>query len=322
MLNSLVRGAALFAALVCANAQSQTIEWTAGQLGGGWYTIVAGTSKLLEERVPGLTVKVVPGGGAANPSKVQNGQSQLGMSIDIFAKMARDGSGTYAGKPHPKLLMIGQSLGDTPFHMIRAASAKLGFDEILQGRDVKIGVVKSGATDEIAFRWVMEHYGQTYDSLRSRGYKIVQGDYSELASAFKDGQIDYVFFAQGLPGASVIDMSTSREAQLLDFPKALTDFVYKKYGMGTGLIPAGTYPKYQGRDVSVLSMATTLITSSDVADDVVYKVTRALCESQPRLPSVHASLKDFDCKTAVRIRPIPVHPGALKYYKERGWVQD
>lgn len=72
----------------------------------------------------------------------------------------------------------------------------------------------------------------------------------------------------------------------------------------------------------VLNMATTLMASSDVSEDVVYKVTRALCESQSRLPSVHASLEDFDCKTAVEIRPIPVHPGALKYYKERGWVQD
>ena len=315
------RALALCTALAAAGAHAQTIEWTAGQLGGGWYTIVSGASKLLEEKVPGLTVKAVPGGGAANPSKVQNGQSQLGMSIDIFAKMALDGTGTYNGKPHPKLMMIGQSLGDTPYHMIRAANAKLGFDEIFQARDLKMGVVKTGATDEIAFRWVMEHYGQTYDSLRARGWKFVQGDYSELASAFKDSQIDYVFFAQGLPGAAVIDMSTGRDAQLLDFPKALTDFIYKKYGMGTGTIPAGTYPKYQSKNVTVMSMATTLITSSDVSEDVVYKVTKALCESQPRLPTVHASLKDFDCKSAVQVRPVPVHPGALKYYKERGWVQ-
>ena len=302
-------------------ASAQTIEWTAGQLGGGWYTIVSGVSKMVEEKTPGLTVKVVPGGGAANPTKVQNGQSQLGMSIDIFAKMARDGTGTYTGKPHPKLMMIGQSLGDTPFHMIRSADAKLGFDEILTSKDVKIGVVKTGATDEIAFRWVMEHYGQTYDTLRAKGYKFVQGDYSELASAFKDKQIDYVFFAQGLPGASVIDMSTGREAQLLEFPKKLTDAILAKYGMGTGVIPASTYPKYQNKDITVMSMATTLITSSDVPEDVVYKATKALCESQSDLPKVHASLKDFDCKTAVKVRPVPVHPGALKYYKERGWVQ-
>jgi uncharacterized protein len=311
-----------FAALACSSiAQAQTIEWTAGQLGGGWYTIVTGTSKLIEAKA-GLSVKVVPGGGAANPSKVQNGQSQLGMSIDIFAKMARDGTGTYAGKPHPKLMMIGQSLGDTPYHMIRASSAKLAFDEVFTSKDVKIGVVKAGATDEIAFRWVMEHYGQTYESLRAKGYKIVQADYAELTSAFKDGQIDYVFFAQGLPGAAVIDMGTGREAQLLEFPKKLTDYIYSKYGMGTGLIPAGTYPKYQSKDVVVMSMATTLITSSDVSEDVIYKFTKALCESQAQLPSVHASLKDFDCKTAVKVRPVPVHPGALKYYKERSWVQE
>jgi TRAP transporter TAXI family solute receptor len=312
--------AALALSAAIGSAGAQTIEWTAGQLGGGWYTIVTGTSKMIEQKT-GMTVKAVPGGGAANPTKVQNGQSQLGMSIDIFAKMALDGTGTYEGKPHPKLMMIGQSLGDTPYHMIRAADQKLEFDQILTSRDVKIGVVKAGATDEIAFRWVMEHYGQTYQTLRSRGYRIIQADYSELASAFKDRQIDYVFFAQGLPGASVVDMSTGRDARLLEFPKKLTDFIYSKYGMGTGKIPAGTYPKYQSGDVTVMSMATTLITSSDVSADVIYRVTKALCESQPDLPKVHASLKDFDCKTAVQVRPIPVHPGALRYYRERGWIQ-
>lgn len=307
---------------VATSAGAQTIEWTAGQLGGGWYTIVSGLSRVLEEKSPGMTIKTVPGGGAANPTKVQNGQSQLGMSIDIFAKMAHDGTGTYEGKPHPKLMMIGQSLGDTPFHMIRAADAKLGFDEVFKSKDVKVGVVKTGGTDEIAFRWVMAHYGQTYESLRARGYKFVQSDYNGLASAFKDKQIDYVFFAQGLPGAAVIEMSQGRDGVLLDFPKPLTDYIYSKYGMGTGKIPAATYPKYQKADVTVMSMATTLITSSDVPEEQIYKITKALCESQPQMPSVHASLKDFDCKTAVKVRPVPVHPGALKYYKEMGWIKE
>src|SRR5262249_36305826 len=90
-------------------ASAQTVEWVAGQLGGGWYTRSSGMAKLVQDKNPGLQGKVVPGGGTANPSKVQKGDSQFGMGLDIFAKAARDGTGIYQGNAHSKLLMIGQS---------------------------------------------------------------------------------------------------------------------------------------------------------------------------------------------------------------------
>ena len=65
-------------------------------------------------------------------------------------------------------------------------------------------------------------------------------------------------------------------------------------------------------------MATTLMTSADVPDDTIYKVTKTLCENTAELPKIHASMDVFDCKSAVKTQPIPVHPGAAKYYKEKG----
>jgi len=312
-------GAAVFAALA-SGASAQTVEWRAGALGGGWYTIVSGASKLLEDKNPGMSVKAVPGAGAANPTSVQSGQAQLGMSIDIFAKMARDGVGVYEGRPkHDKLMMIGQSMGDTPYHFIRAKGQTMEIEDLFKnGRNIRFGGGKAGATDEIALRWVMAHYGQSYDSLRARGWRFILADYNELASGFKDGQIDYVFFAQGLPGASVVDMATSREGELLQMPDGLLAGIKEKHGMGAGVIPAGTYPRFQARDVKVLNMQTTLITSSDAPEDLVYKVTKTLCDNEADLPKIHASLKDFKCATAIAERPVPVHPGAMRYFRERG----
>ena len=305
-------------------ASAQTIEWTAGQIGGGWYTIVSGASKLLEDKNAGLTVKAVPGGGAANPTKVQNGQSQLGMSIDVFAKAAIDGVGFYEGKPkHDKLMMIGQSLGDTPYHFLRAKGQTMDMDTLFRsGTNIRFGAVKAGATDEVALRWVMAHYGHTYDTLRAKGWRFINADYAELSSGFKDGQIDYLFFAQGLPGASVMDMQTGRDGELLNMPDTLLAAIKAKYGMGSGVIPAGTYSKFQSGPVKGLNMQTTLITSRDVSEDVVYKVTKTLCENEADLPKIHASLKDYKCATAISERPVPVHPGAMRYYREKGIAQN
>ena len=320
-----VRIAAAAAALLASvsfGAEAQTIEWVAGQLGGGWYTMSTGMAKLVEENNPGMTVKVVPGGGTANPSKIQQGQSQLGMGLDIFAKMARDGEGIYKERgAHNKIMMIGQSFSDNYLHFFKGTDAKLGFAEVFkEGKGVNIGVTKAGSSDEMTFRFVMDHYGTSYDNLRSRGFKIVQGDYNELASAWKDKQVDYMFIVLGVPGAAVIDMTQSRKGELMAWPEDLRQTFKQKYGYSLNQFPAGTYPNLQTGPSPTIVMATTLMVSSDVPEDTVYKVTKTLCEHQGKLPTIHASMDVFDCKTAVENRPVPVHPGALKYYKEKGFT--
>ena len=300
--------------------EAQTIEFVAGQLGGGWYTMVSGMAKMLEENNPGLQVKVVPGGGTANPSKIEQGQSQLGMGLDIFAKMAVDGTGIYDKKPHKKVMMIGQSFSDNYLHMIRAKGAKLGFEEVFKSKDVRIGVTKAGSSDEMSFRFVMEHYGTGYDKLRASGYKFFQGDYNELANAFKNNQVDYIFLVLGIPGAAVIDMSQSREGELVAWPEPVRQQFTQKYGYSLGEFPDKTYPKYQSAKVPTIVMATTLMVSADLSEDTVYKVTKTLCENTAQLPSIHASMDVFNCKTAAKVRPVPLHPGAARYFKEKGFI--
>ncbi|HJS33068.1 MAG TPA: TAXI family TRAP transporter solute-binding subunit [Alphaproteobacteria bacterium] len=299
-------------------ASAQTVEWVAGQLGGGWYVMSTGMAKLVQDKNPGLNVRVVPGGGTANPSKIEQGQSQLGMGLDIFAKAARDGVGIYQGKPHAKVMMIGQSFSDNYLHVMRAEGANLGFADLFKTPNIKIGVTKAGSSDEMTFRFVQDYYGTSYDKMRGSGVRIVQGDYNELASAWKDRHVDYMFIVLGIPGAAVIDMSQGRKGELMAWPSDLVEAFSKKYGYSKGAFPATTYPTLQKGPVNTIIMATTLMVSSDLSDEVVYKVTKTLCENQADLPKIHASMDVFDCKKAVDTRPVPVHPGALKYYKERG----
>ena len=315
-----VAGMALSASAVSTSAQAQTIEFVAGQLGGGWYVMSTGMAKMMQDKNPGLQVKVVPGGGTANPTKVEQGQSQLGMGLDIFAKAAHDGTGIYTGKPHKKLRMIGQSFSDNYLHFLRASGAPETLDSIMKKKDIKIGVTKAGSSDEMTYRFVMEHYGQSYDKLRGNGWKIVQGDYNDLSSAFKDKQVDYMFIVLGIPGAAVIDMTKGRKAELMPWPTELASTLAKKYGYSQGAFPKTTYPDAQTAEVPTIIMATTLMTSADVPDDLIYKVTKTLCESTADLPKIHASMDVYNCKTAAKTLPVPLHPGAAKYYKEKGFM--
>ncbi|MCH7637301.1 MAG: TAXI family TRAP transporter solute-binding subunit [Proteobacteria bacterium] len=296
-----------------------TLELTAGQLGGGWYTMASGMAKIIMERYPDVTIKVVPGGAVTNPSKVEIGKSQLGFGLDVFTLLAYQGREVYSKRgAHEKVMMIGMSLSDTYLHFIRAADAELGFEEIFTtGRDQNIGITKVGSSDEQTVRWIMAHYGTDHDDLREqRGYKINLGNYSELSGQFKDRQIDYAFINLGLPGAAVIDMTLGRDADVLSLPDVILNAMQEKYGFLTGIIPAGTYDR-QTDDVLTLKYATVLLVSADVDADTVYKITSALCADQDKLRNIHASMAGYSCETATVNAPVPIHPGAERYYAEQ-----
>lgn len=185
---------------------------------------------------------------------------------------------------------------------------------------MRIGVPKVGTSDEIIFRLIQEYYGGSDEKLRANGGTLVQGDYNELATAFKKGQIDYIFVVLGIPGAMVQDIQQSREAEVQPISDKVRQIFAEKYGFSIGSIPKTAYPKYQSGDVPSIVMATTLLVGSTVSDDIVYRVTKTICDNITLLPKIHASMDVFDCKTAVKTRPVPVHPGALKYYKEKGFA--
>jgi len=166
----------------------------------------------------------------------------------------------------------------------------------------------------------MEYYGTSYKKMKKKKNRINHGNLGELSSQYKDKLIDYVFVNMGLPGAAVIDMLISRKGDLYPLPDDMMADFKKKYGYNSGTIPAGLY-KNQNNDVKTGNMATIILVSQDVSEDVVYRVTKAICEKEDKLVEIHGSMDAYKCATATENATIPVHPGALKYYKEMGYVK-
>ncbi|KAB2870977.1 MAG: TAXI family TRAP transporter solute-binding subunit [Bauldia sp.] len=302
-------------------ASAETLEWTAGQLGGGWYGMAGGLANIVKEAYPELDVRVVPGGGKDNPSKLQAGLSQIGMGLGFLAFAAVKGTDPY-DKPHDKVAAIGSDFSPSPFHFLRAKDAPLDLKGALTTPGVKLGVTKSGSVEELTFQRSMAFYDTSYDKMRAAGSTIVNGSYQELVDAFKDGQIDYMFIALGLPGAAVIEIAEGRRpAELLSFPEDLTAHLNATYGYGKGKIPAGTYSaSVQSGDLSVPAMDTVIIISADVPEETAYKVTKALLQHTDKFGAIHKSLTAFDPKTGWSNVVIPLHPGATRAYKELGYM--
>ena len=133
-------GGMLAAPFIRAASAQQSLEWVAGSLGGGWYTMAAGLSSLIKDENPDIQIRVVPGGGLANATRVNRNTSPIGWGIDAFAASARRGEEPYK-EAHTALRCLGSGYSPTEHHLLRRADAG--------PEDMKAILTAEGAEDRL-----------------------------------------------------------------------------------------------------------------------------------------------------------------------------
>jgi TRAP transporter TAXI family solute receptor len=302
-------------------AQAQTLTWTAGGVGGGWYTIAGGIANIINEKSGGITVKVIPGGGTVNPRLVDKGDCELGWGLPFLNVAAWNGEDPY-DKKHPNLRAIAGGMSLNFFHFFVAAESPVKtMDEVFkQKKALRMAISPTGTSDEWVFRKVINHYNLDYKDLEAAGFRFFRGSYAEQASQFKDRNVDSVFTFLALPGAAVTEASVGRSLRLIPFsPEVLQSLL--KYGIESGKIPPGTYPKAANanEDVTTAVAGSVILVNKSVSDDAAYRMAKAIHDDLDPFRKIHGSLAPYEPKHAVTgLGLIPLHPGAEKYYKEKG----
>jgi uncharacterized protein len=180
----------------------------------------------------------------------------------------------------------------------------------------KVGVGAPGSGTEANFRQLLDAYG-----MKKEDVNMQYLSFSESAEAFKDKHIDAFIVTAGIPNAGIMDVSTQNEIRILDIPSDVAGKMTQKYPFLAGVkVPANTY-KGQAADVSTVAVNAVLIAGNQLKDDMVYNLTKALLENQAELASAHAKGKELNAQYAVQGVSIPFHPGAVKYYKEKGLMK-
>jgi TRAP transporter TAXI family solute receptor len=312
--------AALLAAPFVRPARAQApLEWVAGALGGGWYTMATGCAQIVQEANPGITIRVVPGGGVANPTRVHNGVSQLGFGLDFLVADAYKGQEPYR-EPHTRMAHCGVGWSPTEHHMLRRADGgPTDMRAILTQPNLRIGCPQTSSSDTLVLAKILALYGSSFEAIRRGGGRVVHGSYSDIAAAYGDNQVDYLYVALARPAAMVMEIARGRRpARLVAFPQELRDQLSANHGLSQGVIPAGTYPGMQDGDVPVTTMDTVLMAGTAVPEETVYRIIRTLIAAKPRLGSIHPSMAAFDPARGCRYPGAPLHPGARRAFAEAG----
>ena len=305
-------------ALRSASAQT-TLEWVAGSLGGGWYTMAAGLASLIREENPQLQIRVVPGGGLANPTRIQNGQSQMGWGIDAFTAAAFKGEDPYTF-PHPKLRSLGTGYSPTDHYLLGRADGPTDMREILTSRGLKIGTPQRSSTDEMTMQRILRFLGSSPDQIRSGGGRYLNGSYNDIAAAFNDGQVDYVYVALARPAAMLTEIAQGRRAaRLIAFPDDIRAHMKSTYAYTEANVPPAAYPMLMSAPIMVTAMDSVVLVADTIPQEAAHAITRTFIRNKgQRLATIHASMEAYDPGTSWQYAGCPLHPGAARAYREAG----
>lgn len=286
------------------------IMGTAGT-SGTYYVVGAAMGASVNKNSNKVNVIVQPTKGSIENLNLANTNDiQLGFSNSDGVYWAATGTGNYVktGKLNIKAVM---NLYRSQGQMITRKGVGIKTYGDLRGKKVNIG--PSGQTVVEISKAVLRAYGIDPEKDITPFYLAVDEGLSKL----KDGEIDASFFSAAAPTAGVVNIASTTAIQLVDIDESILTKVCETYPFyNNGLIPAGTY-KGQDTDIRVIEMVTELFASSAVPDAAIYEFVKQALETQPQYVSAHVSIKEITPDFASQC-VTELHPGALKYYKERG----
>jgi hypothetical protein len=307
-----------------------TFTWVAGGMGGGWYTVAGGFARLVNEKEPKITIKVIPGGGVANPIALSQGDADIAWGVGYVDKAAYNGTAPIYDKAYKNMAAFAGTLAVDYYHLLAAKDQGITtFDEFVakvkNGEKLNVAAPMTGTSEYVMTSFMLNYYGISYDTIKQNGGKVIQAIYGDMTSLFKDRHVDYAFACVGLPAAIITEMSMGRPATLLAVSDDLVNHCAKTYGtvaLDSGLcrVPGGTYAGMPDK-IQALCHSTEMLVSPSMPDDVVYTLTKVLNENKDFLVQLGAGYKVFEPKNAGTTTQVPLHPGALKYYKEAGYIK-
>jgi uncharacterized protein len=194
------------------------------------------------------------------------------------------------------------------------------FEEFVNSKyPLKIAMDRVGTTDEWIWRMALAHFNVTNDDIKSWGGSVTYVGYADQASNFKDRHIDAMWDNIAAPGPHIQDAMLSRKVKFIPLPERLRKDLIEKGAWADRNIPAGAYGNSQ--PIPSVGAVATIMTNPRVPEDVIYAFTRIVNENADKVRKMQASAEIFDPANAWKETGADLHPGAARYFKEKGYMR-
>ena len=308
---SLVLAAGLLLAASLANADTKRLTLATGGTSGVYFPLGGAIAQVITNKSGGALSVTAQATGASgeNMRLVQAGDVDFAMVQNDVADSAFNGLAPFRSKLD-NVRVIGR-LYPEYLHVVASKDSGVKALEDFKGKKVSVGARGSG--NEVNCRQIFGFYGLDYKNIEP-----IFLPYGETADQFKDRQVDGFVFTIGTPNPAIQDITTAQEVVFVPLAGQKVEEIVKKFPyLVKDSIPAGTYLG-QKDAVPTLSVQCILVANKNMPDDVAYTLTKTLYDNLPDVAKAHNKGAEISLEHAADGVTIPFHPGAIKYFKEKG----
>lgn len=328
LLHCTIGAVALAAFTVSTPAVAQPYNMTiAGASPGGLWTLIGtGVDSSVKAGYPGSTITYqTSGGGIANVGLLDQNRVQLGIVHDVELKDAQDGKPPFKA-PIKSMRVLAYMYDWSPQQLVMTKdfADKYGiktFDDLITKKPpVRMVLNRQGNIAAAVGAELFEAAGVTMKDIESWGGRVIYAASAEQADLMKDRRVDLINNSLFVRHASLLELGQTVPVVMLPISKSIIDKVAERMGTIPYVIKGGSYP-YQPQDVTTVSFGAAIVANASMSDKDAYNLTKAMVENIDKVRGVHSSMKEATPELMASLKVAPYHPGAVKYYQEKGLMK-
>lgn len=305
--------AATIAAAAPAMAAESFVSIATGGTSGTYYPIGGAIAQAVTKGSDLQATAETGNASVANINLIANGDIEVAFAQNDTAYWAYNGQMMFAN-PIKNLRAVASLY---PEHVQLISTKDSGIKTVADLKGKKVGVGAPGSGVEADVRAIFESFGMKYADMSAEFL-----DFGATTARFKDNQIDAGFVVAGYPTASIMDLATTKDVTLVTFDDESLKKLNESFPYFVpSEIPAGTYNGIDSVTRTPAVMAV-LVTNADIDDEVIYQFTKAMFENIADVQMSHAKGREITLESALDGLTVPLHPGAARYYKEKGLKVD
>ncbi len=298
--------------VACGGGGKVKMRFVTGGESGTYYAFGGTIAQHATNNADGIEVTGLVGNGSrSNVLELQDGNAELAFCQSDVMAYAYDGTNLFKDDGKVDCFSTVAALYKEQVQLVTCdPSIKTVAD--LKGKTVSVGAAGSGVYFNAID--VLGAYGLTLDDI-----KPTYQSFGDTANDIKDGKIDAGFVVAGAPTTAIVDLSTTKDTYLVGMDDEHIDALLKAspfYSKAT--IPAGTY-NGQTEDVNTVAVGAVILARNDMPADAIYALTADIFDNYTELGSSHAKYNELNMDFAASITSVPYHPGAAKYFTEKGF---
>lgn len=299
------------AVLLAAPAAAQTqLSVATGGTGGVYYPMGGGLAEVINRHVDGYAATAeVTGASVENMGLVATGDADLAIGLADTVAQAQTGTGRFEGQQLEMIHGIA-SLYANMVQIVTLADSGIEGLQDMKGKRVSIGAPGSGT--EVNAQQILNANGITYDDIDEQRL-----NFNETADALANGDIDAGFWSVGAPTSSILNLATTQSIRVIELTDDEIAAAVEANPIFAKTMLSGDV--YDGvPDTTVIGVPNVLVASSEMSEDLAYQITKAMFDNIAEMQAVHPAAKQTTVEFTLSATPIPLHPGAIRYYEETG----